>query len=124
MTISRRQALTQLGGMAASVAAAPLLARDAAPVESAPAPTLHSATTADFPRKADFAMAEGYTYLNGAYTHPMPKVAAGAMRQWAARREKVGGPPAPPRTDPRVAYAARINADPSEIAFIPNTSTG
>lgn len=122
MTISRRQALTQLGGMAATVAAGPILSGDSSLGVAPPAAATAPAT--DFPRKADFAMAEGYTYLNGAYTHPMPKVAAEAMRQWAARREKVGGPPAPPRTDPRVAYAALINADPSEIAFIPNTSTG
>ena len=77
-----------------------------------------------FPRKADFTLVEGYTYISGAFTHPMPTAAAEAMRQWSTRRAAVGGPPAPPRTDPRIAFAALINAKPSEVSFIPNTSSG
>ena len=37
----------------------------------------------EFPRKADFNIADGYTYINGAYTHPMPRVAADAARKAA-----------------------------------------
>jgi selenocysteine lyase/cysteine desulfurase len=123
MTISRRQALTQLGGLAATVAAGSHVAEAAMVAAPTPTPAL-IAPSADFPRKADFAMVDGYTYINGAYTHPMPTVASEAMQRWSARRAMVGGPPAPPRTDPRIAFAALINAKPSEIAYIPNTSTG
>lgn len=84
----------------------------------------HAAFGDGFPRKQDFNLAEGYTYISGAYTHPMPRVAVEAMQGWATRRATVGGPPAPPRTDPRLAFAALVNAKPSEIGFIPNTSTG
>jgi selenocysteine lyase/cysteine desulfurase len=77
-----------------------------------------------FPRRADFDIAEGYTYISGAFTHPMPRVAREAVQRWAARRGTVGGPPAPPRPDPRVSFARLINAKPSEIGYIPNTSTG
>ena len=75
MTMSRRDALTQLGGLAASLAANP---RSLSAMSSADAPA-GDAVNADFPRKADFTMAPGFTYINGAYTHPMPKVAAEAM---------------------------------------------
>jgi len=121
MTISRREALTQLGGIAASMAASPLLA-SAATVEVGAADV--PAASSEFPRKADFTMAAGYTYLNGAYTHPMPTASVEAMTRWSTGRGRVGGPPPPPRADPRIAFAALINAKPSEIAFIPNTSFG
>jgi selenocysteine lyase/cysteine desulfurase len=75
-------------------------------------------------RKADFDLTPGYTFINGAYTHPMPRVASAAMAAWAARRSRVGGAPPPPREDPRVHYARLINAEPDEIAYIPNTSFG
>jgi selenocysteine lyase/cysteine desulfurase len=116
MTISRRQAVAQMGGLAAAFAANPALA----------APPGGPVLTADatFPRRADFAIADGYTYINGAYSHPMPTVAADAVRRWTTLRATVGGPTPPPRTDPRIAFAALINAQPDEISFIPNTSTG
>ena len=77
----------------------------------------------EFPRKADFRIAEGYTYINGAYTHPMPIAAAEAYHQIVDRRGSLGFPGSP-RPDPKAAFAALINAKPSEISFIPNTSTG
>jgi selenocysteine lyase/cysteine desulfurase len=81
----------------------------------------------DFPRKADFAIPAGLTYINGAYTHPMPVAAAAAMRKYADARSSF-------QTDDvtsgamsrgvKAAFASLINAKPSEISFIPNTSTG
>ena len=32
-----------------------------------------------FPRKADFSIPEGVTYINGAYMHPMPNVVRAAV---------------------------------------------
>ena len=85
-------------------------------------------SSSDFPRKADFRIAEGYTYLNGAYTHPMPLAAAEAYHRVVDRRSSLtpahDQPFSRPAGDPRAAFAALINAKPSEIAFIPNTSTG
>jgi len=82
----------------------------------------------DFPRKDDFNIAEGFTYLNGAYTHPMPKAAAEASRAVALRRGTLNPPTgaqfSQPRTNPRAAFASLINAKPTELALIPNTSTG
>ncbi len=79
---------------------------------------------AGFPRKADFRF-EGWTYINAAYTHPMPLAAADAYRGYLERRSTVGHPDAPPRSvDPIAAFASLINAKPNEIGYIPNTSTG
>ncbi len=83
-----------------------------------------SSWTPGVARKADFAIAPGYTYINGAYTHPMPIASAAAQEAWARRRSTVGGPPPPSRVDPRPLYASLINADATEIAYIPNTSYG
>jgi len=76
-----------------------------------------------FPRKDDFTLVEGATYLNGAFAHPMPRAAADAARAVLARRSTVGAPFVP-TVDVRPAFAALINAKPSEIGYIPNTSTG
>lgn len=78
-----------------------------------------------FPRKSDFNIAEGYTYISGAYTHPMPIAAAEAYRRVVDRRASIAPPPpSGPRVDPKAAFASLINAKPSEISYIPNTSTG
>src|SRR5438874_6842504 len=93
--------------------------------------TVEAAST--FPRKADFAIDEGYTYISGAFTHPMPIAAAQAYRDAVNRRATIGAPPARRYVasdssqiveDPRAAFAALVNAKPSEISYIPNTSTG
>lgn len=92
-----------------------------------PAADLHSPT---FPHKADFRIAEGYTYLNGAYTHPMPRAAADAYRRAIDRRSSLVDSPGkrPPATKPHVdaktAFASLINADPAEVSYVANTSTG
>jgi selenocysteine lyase/cysteine desulfurase len=108
MTLNRRDMLMSLGGIVAGAAQGRF---------DFPAP--------GFPRKADFRFADGWTYINGAYTHPMPVAAADAYRAFLDHRSMVGFADAPARrVDPVAAFAALINAKPSEIGYIPNTSTG
>jgi len=130
--IRRRDLLTGLGSAAAAAAIGKLGAQ--MPVTSRPAGpgSASQGSTPAFPRKQDFDIAEGYTYINGAFTHPMPIAAANAFRTAVDRRSKLGAPPAPRpagstpqrRPDARAAFAALINAKPSEIAYVQNTSTG
>src|SRR5437868_9212408 len=62
----------------------------------------------------------------------MPIAAADAYRRAVDRRATIGTPPsdkvsataAPPRVDVKAAFAALINAKPSEVSYIPNTSAG
>ena len=118
MEITRRQALSGLAGAIGAKAAVsgPVAVRvDAHGGQAPPAPA--------FPCKADFSFADGVTYINGAFTHPMPAAAAEAYRAAVRRRSTVGGPFVP-TADVRPLFAALINARPSEIGFIPNTSTG
>ena len=65
MHISRRNLLTGLSGMAATAAFGQQLKQSV----GSRGPAM------GFPRKEDFAIADDYTYLNGAYTHPMPSFA-------------------------------------------------
>lgn len=124
MDLSRRDLVRGLGSLAAATAFPGFEARFA---NAAPLP----GETQDFPRKGDFRIAAGYTYLNGAYTHPMPVAAAEAYHRVIDRRSSLappGGAPEQPFSrppgDPKAAFAALINAKPFEIGFIPNTSTG
>src|SRR6476469_156720 len=103
--INRRELLTGLGAAAAAAALPDLHAAAEAPAPAA------------FPCKADFAFEKGHTYIHGAFTHPMPIAAADAYRDAIRRRATVGAPGADPsRVDPRTAFAALINAKPSEIS--------
>ena len=87
-----------------------------------------SAPGNSFPRKSDFTIPSGLTYLNSAYTHPMPSAARAAMDQYALRRSRPGDIDAPGNgamvRQVKEEFARLINASPSEISFIPNTSTG
>jgi selenocysteine lyase/cysteine desulfurase len=116
MALNRRELLTGLGVAAASAAIGDARALDAA------------AGSAGFPRKADFAFEKGATYISGAFTHPMPIAAANAYRDFVTRRGTVGAttPFGGTRAgaDPKAAFAALVNAKPSEISYIPNTSAG
>jgi selenocysteine lyase/cysteine desulfurase len=117
--IGRRELLGGLGGAAAAAALEALPAPQPSPV----APNL----AGGFPRKADFAIPDGLTYINGAYTHPMPIAAAEAVRRNAVRRSRPDGMgergPDLAR-EVKAQFAALINAKPAEISFVPNTSTG
>jgi selenocysteine lyase/cysteine desulfurase len=111
MKLSRREVLATMSAAAAHGAIAP----------GAPA-------AAGFPRKDDFAIPVGTAYLNAAMIHPMPRVAADAVAHGMQLR--VSGTVVPSfagggaKPLPKVTFAALINAKPSEIAYIPNTSTG
>ena len=111
MTIQRREVLRGLGGAVAAAALGKV-------------PRLHSVgapRATGFPRKDDFLIADGSTYLNAAYTHPIPKVSMEAARRAAEARCGVR-PPAP--ANPRALFAELINARPEEIAYVSCTSAG
>ena len=125
MSINRRDALKGMGGLAAAAAFGKLDA------QLPPVPSTQLGTAVELPRKQDFGIAEGYTYINAAFTHPMPKVTVEATRRYAEGRNQLGAAPAGAggdgrgsRPDPRALFAELINAKPTEVAYVPNTSTG
>jgi selenocysteine lyase/cysteine desulfurase len=120
----RRELLAGMGTLAAGAAlgafGAPALAERSAPSATSLGP-------GDFPRKGDFAIPEGITFINSAYTHPLPVASAQAMRGYLGVRTSPGAE-MPDSGELSLAvrsgFAAMINAKPSEISFIPNTCTG
>lgn len=111
--LSRRGALAAL---AASPAVA-LSSRAMATEAVAPPPPQPGAALGP----ADFRITG--TYLNAAYTHPMPLVTADAVRAFTAGRADPGAKPDSPRNAVEL-FARMINASPAEIARIPSTSYG
>jgi selenocysteine lyase/cysteine desulfurase len=121
MSITRRDLLNGLGGFAASA----VFERLSTPAHRAPVGS--GSIAGAFPRKSDFAIPDGLTYINGAYTHPMTRAAVDAVRRNAERRSQPGGMDERNSDLPRevkAQFAALVNAKPSEISFVPNTSTG
>jgi len=133
MNMTRRQLGASLGVLAASTAL-PRLEAQTPEAASSDAPA--GAVRPEFPRKADFNIVDGYSYLNNAFSHPMPRRSADAYRQAVEQRTTLAPPGVPfvylnppPDTrpmplDPRAAFAALINARREEISYISNTSTG
>jgi selenocysteine lyase/cysteine desulfurase len=129
MGLNRRDALKGIGGIAAAAAVNQLSAQITLSAAAASAQQ-----EAPFPRKQDFDIAEGYTYINAAFTHPMPRVSMQAVQRHAEGRNRLGGGagarpageagPGGERVDPRTLFAELINAKPTEVAYVPNTSTG
>ena len=119
MTMSRRELLAGLGGIAAIGITTELTANpltQAAPIVAA---------TSAFPAKRDFAIPAGVTYLNSAYTHPMPVASAAALRDWAEFRSQPQALSQPKKLiNIKAEFAALINAKESEISYVPNTSMG
>jgi len=126
--LTRRELLNRAGGVAAA-ALVPGLADLAALAPEAPTGARGPALPGQevFPRKADFTIPDGVTYLNGAYMHPMPNVVREAVRDYNDRRAAFTTDTS---DDPdisgtvKAAFAELINADPAEVSFVPNTSTG
>ena len=81
---------------------------------------------AALPVKDAFALPAGMTYLNSAFIHPMPVAAATAVNQYLAtrtfREPRHSGDALAAQV--KAEFARLINAQPSEISLIPNTSTG
>jgi selenocysteine lyase/cysteine desulfurase len=133
MNMTRRELGVSFGALAASAALGRLEARSS---EVSVANALPIAVAPQFPRKSDFMIVDGYSYLNGAFSHPMSRAAAEACHQAVDQRTTLAPPGVPfvflnppPNTapmpvDPRDAFAALINAKRQEISYIPNTSTG
>ncbi len=132
MDMTRRQLGASFGALAASAA----LGLEANTSKSPSSETSPGTRDPMFPRKNDFTIADRYVYLNGAFSHPIPRASADAYHQAVERRTTLGPPgvpfvflnPPPDTTpmpvDPRDAFAALINAKRQEISYIPNTSTG
>lgn len=127
MSPHRRDVLKGLGSAAALAAFGSL---DAQTSQPAPMPNVEPSQAPSFPRKADFDIESGYTYINAAYTHPMPRVATDAAQRYVEGRRALRAPGGrssgaqPPRADPKALFAELINAKPTELAYVPNTSTG
>lgn len=90
-----------------------------------PSPGVPSAPSLDLslPRKGDFAMPGGMTYINSAYIHPMPIAGREALSQYAEARSNPGLQ-THFEQNVKAEFAALINARPTEISYVPNTSTG
>ena len=118
--LSRRELLARASGLAAAALVPDL---SSMPLSR----SVPDGAQEAFPRKADFYIPDGATYLNGAYMHPMPRVVREAVREYNDRR---AGFTTQTSEDPGISgtvkaeFARLINAKPSEVSFVPNTSTG
>jgi selenocysteine lyase/cysteine desulfurase len=117
--ISRREILAGLGTVAAAGIASPMTSIANSQGISG------SRVSSSLPAKQDFAIPAGLTYINCAYTHPMPVAAAAALREWAEFRSHPQTVSQPKKLiNVKAEFAALINAKESEISYVPNTSTG
>lgn len=128
MSMDRRQALGALGGLGGLAATRALGLTTPGDGTTSGAPAVMPQPGAAFPRKGDFAIEDGVTYLNAAYTHPIPRVSVEAARRAAELRGTMRGPTSaasgPPRATPKALFAQLINAKASEIAHVSSTSAG
>lgn len=126
MSLDRREMLGALGALAASQLAGARrvpLAGESTAVSMRELPVEGTFSHAPLPRRDDFALPPDVTYLNAAYTHPIPRISLQAAREAAERR--AGAIPVPPGTPkPRDLFAALVKAKPSEIAYVSSTSAG
>ncbi len=118
MDLTRRHLLAGFGGLAVTGALG-------SPVTAEPDEVARQADPGSLqgPRKSDFGIREGHAYINAAYIHPMSIASSENVRRYAHSRLEPDGEPWD-RIDIKAEFAGLINAKPSEIAFIPNTTTG
>lgn len=123
MSIDRREFLAGIGGLTVSG----LLGRAGGPGSGPDLSGGAGVPGGDFPRTEDFAIPDDVTFLNSAFTHPLPVETAEAIGEYAEE----GARPGPVMTFSRErvqkvksGFAELINATPAEISFVPNTSTG
>jgi selenocysteine lyase/cysteine desulfurase len=116
MSITRRALLT---GAAQLAAAGAVALKDGRP-EAAQMPD------GALPARRDFAIPPGRTYLNSAFIHPMPLVAANAASRYLETRtfsrERWSGDELAAKV--RAQFAVLINAAPAEISLVESTSRG
>jgi selenocysteine lyase/cysteine desulfurase len=118
--ISRREILAGFGTVVAAGVAQPLTA-----VSNLRGNSSSGKTSLGLPAKQDFAIPDGVTYLNSAYTHPMPVAAMAALRAWAGFRAHPQAVSEPKELiNIKAEFAALINAKESEVCYVPNTSSG
>jgi selenocysteine lyase/cysteine desulfurase len=121
--ISRREILAGLGTLAAAGIRNPLTSFANSRENSQE--TSPSRASSSLPAKQDFRIPAGVTYINSAYTHPMPVASAAALREWTEFRSHPQVVSEPKKLiDIKAEFAALINAQESEISYVPNTSTG
>jgi selenocysteine lyase/cysteine desulfurase len=119
MKNSRREFIVGIGSLAALTA----MPTGSSRPRSAPQPASFSSPS--LPAKLDFAIPQDVTYINSAFTHPMPVAAAQALRSYVDSRSEPGiALNQAQNLNIRADFAALINAKTSEICLIPNTSTG
>ena len=119
MNKNRREVLTGVGLVVAGLTAPRIEAVSDARAQG------ESTSQAGWPRKADFNIEPGYTYINAAYTHPIPKVSLAAAREAAERRGTLHArQPGSHGFDPKGVFAELIGAHVDEIAYVPSTSFG
>jgi selenocysteine lyase/cysteine desulfurase len=126
MKNSRREFLAGVGGLGALAA----LHGSGSKIHDSKSELLSAALPApsfvpSLPAKHDFAIPKDVTYVNSAFTHPMPIVAAKAARTYVDLRSQPGSvSESLQNVNVKMQFATLINAKPSEISFVPNTSTG
>ncbi|MDQ8164461.1 MAG: aminotransferase class V-fold PLP-dependent enzyme, partial [Gemmatimonadota bacterium] len=120
--ISRRELIANAGRLAA-IATVPGVLTDAA-LGTAGSGIRQSQA---LPAKAEFSIPPGITFLNSAWSHPLPIAGAEAMKRHADTRSRPAEVMPSSQamvTQVKQDFAALIGATPREISFVPNTSTG
>ena len=120
MDVTRRGLLASLGGLVAATAWPRI-------EHALPAVPTTGAQGGGLPVRGDFAIPPGQAYLNSAFIHPIPVAAAEAVRGYfdtrtfRQERRRSGDSLA---AEVKAEFAALINARPTEISLVQNTSTG
>jgi len=129
--MNRREFVSGMAALSSAIAFPPQYAQNrralGTPVlNGIPHPQMTPTSPADLllPRKADFAIPAGETYINSAYVHPMPNAGREALRKYVESRTSPVLDTHYDREHVKAEFAAFINAKPSEISYVPNTSTG